>query len=68
MYSDIHFVQIWQMLGQKPKSLEFVMGLGDIRTTMNVYTHARYDTVEASIDKILRFTTPNAETKVDKNA
>lgn len=44
------------------------MGLGDIRTTMNVYTHARYDTVEASIDKILRFTTPNVETKVDKNA
>ena len=42
----------------EPKSLEYVMGHGDISTTMNVYTHARYDNVEASMGKILKFTTP----------
>ena len=54
--------------GMEPKSLEYVMGHGDISTNMNVYTHARYDNVEASMGKILKFTTPNADMKVSQNA
>lgn len=54
--------------GMEPKSLEYVMGHGDISTTMNVYTHARYDNVEASMGKILKFTTPSTEMKASKKA
>ena len=31
------------------------MGHADISTTMNVYTHARYDNVEQSMGEILNF-------------
>ncbi|MBE5936206.1 MAG: site-specific integrase [Lachnospiraceae bacterium] len=41
--------------GMPIKSLEYVMGHGDISTTMNVYTHARYENVEESMGKILKF-------------
>ena len=46
--------------GMEHKSLEYVMGHGDISTAMNVYTHARYDCAEASMGRILKFTTPFA--------
>ena len=38
--------------GMDIKSLEYVMGHGDCSTTLNVYTHSRYDTVEESMKKI----------------
>lgn len=49
--------------GMPPKSLEYVMGHGDISTTMNVYTHARYDNVEKSMGEILKFSTSDDKLK-----
>ena len=35
--------------GVSPKTLQYLMGHADIATTLNVYTHLRYDDVEKEV-------------------
>lgn len=41
--------------GMDLKSLQYLMGHSDAGVTMNVYTHASYDSAQAALQKILQF-------------
>ncbi|MDD3415713.1 MAG: site-specific integrase [Lachnospiraceae bacterium] len=53
--TDMHY------MGLDVKSLQYFMGHSEARTTMNTYTHVGFDQAEASLMKILKFTTHNGE-------
>lgn len=47
--TNLHF------MGLDPKSLQYFMGHSEARTTMNIYTHASYETAKSALTKILSF-------------
>jgi integrase len=38
--------------GVSPKTLQYLMGHADIATTLNVYTHLKYDDVEKEVREL----------------
>ena len=38
--------------GISPKTLQYLMGHADIATTLNVYTHLKYDDVEKEVREL----------------
>ncbi len=38
--------------GINPKTLQYLMGHGDISTTLNTYTHVKYEDAKAEISRV----------------
>lgn len=38
--------------GMNPKMLQYIMGHGDIRVTLNTYTHVKYDDALAELKRV----------------